>query len=50
MRLLAIAALLFVAPLAANGASHHDTTEVARPGSTVITPGGAELVHERDDD
>jgi len=51
MRLLAILALLFTAtPLAACGTSHHDTTVVAQPGSTVVAPAGAKVVHEHPDD
>jgi len=50
MRLLAIVALLFAAPLAACGTSHHDTTVVAQPGSTVVAPAGAKVVHEHDHD
>jgi len=50
MRLLAIVALLFTtAPLAACG-STHETTVVAQPGSTVVAPAGAKVVHERDGD
>jgi hypothetical protein len=47
MRLLAIVAVLFAAPLAACGTSHHDTTVVAQPGSTVVAPAGAKVI-ERD--
>jgi hypothetical protein len=50
MRLLAIVAVLFTAPLAACGTSHHDTTVVAQPGSTVVAPAGAKIVHEHPDD
>ena len=50
MRLLAIVAVLFAAPLAACGTSHHDTTVVAQPGSTVVAPAGAKVVHERSGD
>ena len=55
MRLLAIVALVFAAPLAATtlaacGTSHHDTTVVAQPGSTVVAPAGAKVVHEHDAD
>ena len=51
MRVLAIVALLFVAaPLAACGTSHHDTTVIAQPGSTVVAPAGAKVVRERDHD
>jgi hypothetical protein len=55
MRLLAIAALVFVAPLvattlAACGTSHHDTTVIAQPGSTVVAPAGAKVVREHDGD
>jgi hypothetical protein len=46
MRILAIVALLFAAPLAACGTSHHDTTVVAQPGSTVVAPDGAKVVRE----
>ena len=49
MRLLAIVAILFAAPLAACGTSHHDTTVVAEPGSTVVAPAGAKVI-ERDHD
>jgi hypothetical protein len=45
MRLLAIIAVLFAAPLAACGTSHHDTTVVAQPGSTVVAPAGAKVTH-----
>jgi hypothetical protein len=48
MRLLAIVALLFAAPLAACGTSHHDTTVVAEPGSTVVAPAGAKVVRPDD--
>jgi hypothetical protein len=49
MRLLAIVALLFAAPLAACGTSHHDTTVVAQPGSTVVAPAGAKVIeHDHD--
>jgi hypothetical protein len=50
MRLLAIVALLFAAPLAACGTSRHDTTVVAQPGSTVVAPAGAKVIHEHDHD
>ena len=54
MRLLAIVALLFAAPLAGSlaacGTSRHDTTVVAQPGSTVVAPAGAKVVHEHHDD
>jgi hypothetical protein len=50
MRVLAIITLLFAAPLTACGTSHHDTTVVAQPGSTVIAPAGAKVVHERSGD
>jgi hypothetical protein len=50
MRLLAIVAVLFAAPLAACGTSHHDTTVVAQPGSTVVAPAGAKVVKEHDHD
>lgn len=50
MRILAIVAILFAAPLAACGTSHHDTTVVAQPGSTVVAPAGAKVVHEHSDD
>ena len=49
MRILAIVAVLFAAPLAACGTSHHDTTVVAQPGSTVVAPAGAKVVHESGD-
>ena len=48
MRLLAIVALLFAAPLAACGTSRHDTTVVAQPGSTVVAPAGAKIVRDHD--
>jgi hypothetical protein len=51
MRVLAIVALLFAtAPLAACGTSHHDTTVIAQPGSTVVAPAGAKVVREHDHD
>jgi hypothetical protein len=50
MRLLAIVALLFAGPLAACGTSHHDTTVVAQPGSTVVAPAGAKIVRDHDHD
>ena len=50
MRVLAIVALLFAAaPLAACG-TKHETTIIAQPGSTVVAPAGAKVVHERDHD
>lgn len=50
MRVLAIVAILFAAPLAACGTSHHDTTVVAQPGSTVVAPAGAKIVRDHDHD
>lgn len=50
MRLLAIVAVLFAAPLAGCGTSHHDTTVVAQPGSTVVAPAGSKVVKEHDHD
>lgn len=51
MRLLAIVALLFTAaPLAACGTSHHDTTVVAQPGSTVVAPAGTKVIRDHDHD
>ena len=49
MRLLAIVAILLAAPLAACGTSHHDTTVVAEPGSTVVAPAGANVVEHTHD-
>ncbi len=50
MRVLAIVALLLTAaPLAACGTSHHDTTVVAEPGSTVVAPAGAKVVERNHD-
>ena len=49
MRVLAIVALLFAAPLAACGTSHHDTTVVAQPGSTVVAPAGAKVIRDHHD-
>ncbi len=49
MRLLAIVAILLAAPLAACGTSHHDTTVVAEPGSTVVAPAGAKVVEHTHD-
>jgi hypothetical protein len=55
MRLLAIVALLFVAPLvatslAACGHARHDTTVVVQPGATVVAPAGAKVVRGHDSD
>ncbi len=46
MRILAVIALLFAAaPLAACGTTR-ETTVVAQPGSTVVAPDGAKVVHD----
>ncbi len=49
MRILAIVAVILAAPLAACGTSHHDTTVVAEPGSTVVAPAGAKVVEHPHD-
>jgi hypothetical protein len=49
MRILAIVAVLFAAPLAACGHRHDTTTVVVPPGSTVVSPAGTKVEHERKD-